>query len=302
MTRYLICVDGSEHADLAFKYCITKLLRKEDKVFLISVLETINAYPYSTGFIYRQDDEQHRKILRHYCILCRRRGVTHYTPILGQGDHVGAVICDAVNKENIDTVVIGRRKMSGFKRFLSGSNSKYVMEHCDCNVLVVKGNFLEESHTPVEDVVRLEERERSRRMKDTRLEREEKDQEQQCFQRIAEAAEEVMKRSQHMMFDLNPYISIMEEEQEKLMRLSRCKGQTEEELAHKEAALISAEFKKLELRNVSPEEENDATHRLRDILRVVRTNDKLNAQPPGGEGAPPPPPPTGVATGTQEEK
>jgi len=288
-------VDGSDNAEIAFTYCTSKLVKKEeDEVFIISVMEAAYVYPYGVGFVYKQDEVQHRKYLRHYCIRCRRMGIKHYTPVLGQGDHVGAIICNAVKKKNIHNVVVGRRGMSLFKRFLSGSNSKYVMENADCNVFIVKGNFIEEEHVPLGEVISLEEKERARRMKEAGYEavatereirQEEREhgetlrkviaaEEQERFRRIAEAAEEVNKRAQIMRSDLNLHITIMAEEEERLRRLREDKDHIEEGLAHRQAALVAAEFKKLELSHVSTEEEEDVNNRLLNILRVTREKDK----------------------------
>ncbi len=46
--------------------------------------------------------------------------------------------------------------MSTVKRLLAGSVSKYVMEHADCNVIIVKGNYALEEHETLVNKARVE--------------------------------------------------------------------------------------------------------------------------------------------------
>lgn len=78
--------------------------------------------------------------------------VKNHTLLLAVSNHVGEMLCQAVERKKIDFLIIGRRGMSKVKRFLinvlcwlqlfrfvTGSNSRYVTEHANCSVLVVKG-------------------------------------------------------------------------------------------------------------------------------------------------------------------
>mmetsp|Transcript_9770 Transcript_9770/g.24411 ORF Transcript_9770/g.24411 Transcript_9770/m.24411 type:complete len:172 (-) Transcript_9770:15-530(-) len=55
--------------------------------------------------------------------------------------------------------------MNPVSRFLSGSNSTYLMDKAQCNVIVVKGEYREEVHDYTADAIRAEEAERSRRVR-----------------------------------------------------------------------------------------------------------------------------------------
>jgi len=80
-------------------------------------------------------------LLRRYSKLCTELQIS-YALLLGVSNHVGEIITQAVEKKKIDYLVIGRRGMSQIKRFFAGSTSKYVVEHCNCNVLVVKEDWI----------------------------------------------------------------------------------------------------------------------------------------------------------------
>jgi hypothetical protein len=48
-----------------------------------------------------------------------------FTMMKGSDNVPGDLICKAITKYDIDTVVIGRRSMGGVERFFVGSTSKY---------------------------------------------------------------------------------------------------------------------------------------------------------------------------------
>lgn len=56
----------------------------------------------------------------------------------GSDSNPGSLLCKAGNNYNINTIVLGRRSMTGVQRFFVGSTSKYVVENAECNVVVVK--------------------------------------------------------------------------------------------------------------------------------------------------------------------
>lgn len=85
--------------------------------------------------------------------------------LLGTSEHIGEMICQTIENKKIDFLVIGRRGMSKLSRIFVGSTSKYCVEHADCNVLVVKGEWgPAEEHTNIDEVTRMEEEERQRRI------------------------------------------------------------------------------------------------------------------------------------------
>jgi len=83
----------------------------------------------------------------------------------GSSSNAGDLICRAVNQYNIHQVVTGRRDMGDVKRFFLGSTSKYILEHANCNVVVVKiAVGPEEEHSDRTKAIQAEESERIRRI------------------------------------------------------------------------------------------------------------------------------------------
>ena len=100
---------------------------------------------------------------------------------LGTGE-VGEILCDYIPKNKIDFLVMGRRGMGTFKRLFLGSNSKYCVEHADCNVIIIKHPFgPEEVHEGSKaEAIAAEEEERQWRIHEyeKKLEAEAKQQEE----------------------------------------------------------------------------------------------------------------------------
>lgn len=68
----------------------------------------------------------------------RQRGVTSVrTLVVEDGDPSDAILSVA-EKEKADLIVVGRRGLKGFSRFLMGSVSSRVVDHAKCDVLVVR--------------------------------------------------------------------------------------------------------------------------------------------------------------------
>jgi Universal stress protein family len=79
--------------------------------------------------VYRINEElegRAKKILIHYGRRAVEAGCKHVTRILGKAHHPKALICEASEKRGIDYILIGRRGLSAFDRFVAGSVSKYV--------------------------------------------------------------------------------------------------------------------------------------------------------------------------------
>jgi nucleotide-binding universal stress UspA family protein len=64
-------------------------------------------------------------------------GVTGKTTVL-RGDPA-SVICDVVNENQIDVVVISTHGRTGFKRWVYGSVANQVLHGVNCPVLVLRG-------------------------------------------------------------------------------------------------------------------------------------------------------------------
>jgi len=83
----------------------------------------------------------------------------------GSSTNAGDLICKVVKQYNIHQIVTGRRDMGEVKRFFLGSVSKFILEHAECNVVVVKVPIgSEEEHVDKQKIIQAEETERIRRI------------------------------------------------------------------------------------------------------------------------------------------
>jgi len=142
--KFLLAVDHSLNTDFAFNECVRLMDKENDQLFLVGVAEQPTFMPVSalgTMMVIKAEREveiRTRELLSKYVAYCRSVGVKNHHTILGRGTHVGEVICKAVEKKNVDYLVVGRRGMSKIKRLFIGSTSKYCLEHATCSVIVVK--------------------------------------------------------------------------------------------------------------------------------------------------------------------
>ena len=60
----------------------------------------------------------------------------------------GRLICQLADEWNADTIVLGRRQMTGFKELLLGSVSNYVVHSAPCSVLIVQERDRPGASTP----------------------------------------------------------------------------------------------------------------------------------------------------------
>jgi len=84
------------------------------------------------------EDLRAKKILVHYGLKAQHLGLK-FTMMKGNDSNAGELICQTIKRYNIKQVVTGRREIGEFKRFVTGSTSKYIMENADdCNITIVK--------------------------------------------------------------------------------------------------------------------------------------------------------------------
>lgn len=172
MANYLVAVDASDNAKAAFYTAISMLKQKDkDTLYILSVVEDFQSIGMlSHGLPYNVYESAQTlaekaaaKLLHFYGRLCQRRGI-HHVLLMGVSNNVGEMVCQACEKKKIDFLVVGRRGIGKLKRVLVGSNSKYVMEHAKCNVMVVKGAWgPPEEHSDLQDIIKAEEAERQQR-------------------------------------------------------------------------------------------------------------------------------------------
>ena len=170
MPNYLVCVDESTFSRAAFYTAAFMLDKKKDTLFVATIVEHIapTSHSYFLPSMQQQvQDKVNRRgkeLIKPYLKAADQLGVKN-SGILAISNHVGEMICNLVTTRKISTVVMGRRGMNTIKRFFLGSNSKYVCENADCNVLIIKEEWGPSSeHVPRRVTVEMEEKERKERI------------------------------------------------------------------------------------------------------------------------------------------
>lgn len=146
MPNWMVAVDGSETADLAFSTVLSLLDKEFDTLFVLVVGEKFQTVRGFSGAVVMADmlaemraeeEKRCKSIVVPYVKQARSVGC-NCRGIVGYSSHAGELICHAVKERHIDYLAVGRRGMGTIKRMFIGSTSKYVVEHAACEVLVIK--------------------------------------------------------------------------------------------------------------------------------------------------------------------
>jgi len=171
MVNYMVAIDGSLHGDKAFQWALQTMNHQVDHLFLLIVAERIShaflTAGLSYGYIMSAQEEIQReakRVLLKYARQARKLKLK-VTPLISTSHNAGEAICTAAKLKEIDYLVVGPRGHGKVATFLLGSVSKYCVENAHCNVIVAKLVAPpSEIHTNLEEVRRLEEEERKRRV------------------------------------------------------------------------------------------------------------------------------------------
>lgn len=134
MARYLVAYDGSAAAREAV-VCTAGLYRAGDAVGVISVS------PGPAGGTQLNDPEQEAarrgaEAEEAATVLAECGIDAEWITAVG---HPASAICAAATEGAFDVIVIGSRNLHGPRRLVLGSVSSGVVNHADCDVIVVKG-------------------------------------------------------------------------------------------------------------------------------------------------------------------
>ncbi|XP_073004480.1 universal stress protein A-like protein [Typha latifolia] len=148
LKKVMVAIDESECSHYALEWALDHL-----RDSLSSPLVVFTAQPYANvGYMAAasygtpppeliQSVQEHNKkmslaILEKAKEICSRRGViTETTTEVGDPKEV---ICEAVDKLNIDLLILGSNSRGALERFFVGSVSNYCLHNANCPVLVVK--------------------------------------------------------------------------------------------------------------------------------------------------------------------
>jgi nucleotide-binding universal stress UspA family protein len=91
--------------------------------------------------------ETGRNICSKFMEKCKEKNITCHSFLLTEG-HAREQACTFARDQHVDQVVVGTRGHSQVQRFFLGSFSHYVINHCPCDVVLVKNAHDHSKHVP----------------------------------------------------------------------------------------------------------------------------------------------------------
>jgi nucleotide-binding universal stress UspA family protein len=136
MSRILVGVDGSEHADKAFEFAVYLAMKTGAKLLILHVFEELGTIGYS---INKEIERDNREMLQRYQGRAKK-GLVHTSVdvIESRGTDAAEEILKMANKENIDAIVLGSRGVGETRESLLGSITYKVSHSADRPIIIVR--------------------------------------------------------------------------------------------------------------------------------------------------------------------
>eukprot|EP01115_Flamella_aegyptia_P014184 TRINITY_DN79277_c0_g1_i1.p1 TRINITY_DN79277_c0_g1~~TRINITY_DN79277_c0_g1_i1.p1 ORF type:complete len:139 (+),score=20.33 TRINITY_DN79277_c0_g1_i1:25-441(+) len=127
---FLCCYDGSDESKLALDKALNLAHAKlNDEIYLCHILKNDHPNPEEANFTMEILSEAQQK--------CEEKGI-HVNLIWEEGNNIGEKIIELGVNHSIDYIVIGSRGYGGIIGKIMGSVSKYVVEHANRTVIIVR--------------------------------------------------------------------------------------------------------------------------------------------------------------------
>eukprot|EP01118_Nematostelium_gracile_P012112 TRINITY_DN437_c0_g1_i1.p1 TRINITY_DN437_c0_g1~~TRINITY_DN437_c0_g1_i1.p1 ORF type:complete len:258 (-),score=77.12 TRINITY_DN437_c0_g1_i1:17-790(-) len=177
MVNYLVSVDDSRTAQAAFWTAIQTVSQNPGAhLTILNVVQHIEPHLWSLIPSDAQQMEQEslkdhsRKVLNYYGRFAKAAGV-QYTCVMALSNNISEMIVQQTKDRAIDFLIMGNRSKNVLEKLLMGSSTKYCIDNCSCNVLVVKGEWgpSEVHDISKQDVIKIEEAERRRRIREDEM-------------------------------------------------------------------------------------------------------------------------------------
>eukprot|EP01104_Vermistella_antarctica_P009922 TRINITY_DN260_c1_g1_i1.p2 TRINITY_DN260_c1_g1~~TRINITY_DN260_c1_g1_i1.p2 ORF type:complete len:141 (+),score=29.26 TRINITY_DN260_c1_g1_i1:51-425(+) len=124
MTKFMVALDSSEHAHKAFEIACRISRGKNDTLYLIAVAK-------------KGARAEAEEIVAKYEALAKEANKTAETEIV-EGKDPREAICETVDAQKIEVLIVGTRGLGTLKRMFLGSVSNYCVQHAHCDVIVAK--------------------------------------------------------------------------------------------------------------------------------------------------------------------
>lgn len=136
LSRILVGIDGSAHADKAFEYATSLAKRSEGSYLLIvNIFEKFATVGYS---ITAELQTEREEMLRKYLDRARAMGLKSVDMKEEEGSSAANEILEIAKRENVDTIVVGSRGQYLADDFLLGSTSYKLAQSAKCALVIIR--------------------------------------------------------------------------------------------------------------------------------------------------------------------
>ena len=136
LSRILVGVDDSAHADKAFEYATSLAKRFEGShLLIVNIFEKFASVGYSITAELRKNRED---MLRKYLNRAKTMGLKSVDIREEECSSAANQILKIAKKENIDTIVVGSRGQYLAEDFLLGSTSYKLAQSAKCALVIIR--------------------------------------------------------------------------------------------------------------------------------------------------------------------
>ncbi|MFL1695928.1 universal stress protein [Weissella kandleri] len=138
----LVPVDGSKEAESALKQAIDITKHNHAKLHILHVIDTRafqNVADFKTAMVEEVADTA-KKTLETYLQQAKDAGIEDVEYSIEYGSPKNIIGHQAVEKYNIDLIIMGATGLNTIERFLIGSVTEYVTRSAKVDTLIVRAN------------------------------------------------------------------------------------------------------------------------------------------------------------------
>ncbi|KAL8603358.1 hypothetical protein ACOMHN_039721 [Nucella lapillus] len=143
--KILIAMDGSKHAEYAFRYYKENLHREGDDVIVVYAVEygSLVAQPVMTtdpqfcAHVAEEEDKEVQTLMNKLTALMTEVGLKGRVQRVS-ANRPGEAVVKVATEQHVNLIVTGTRGMGMLRRTLMGSVSQYIVHHAHMPVLVCR--------------------------------------------------------------------------------------------------------------------------------------------------------------------
>lgn len=139
-SRVLVGIDGSEVSERALNVAIEICKRFNAKLYIMHVIEPIFVPSVDKTKVRAVMDalKEHADRIVSKALVKAQKENVEVKPIITEGKP-GPEICRKASELKVDLVIVGSRGLGAISRFIVGSTSSYLFNHCtDKPILIVR--------------------------------------------------------------------------------------------------------------------------------------------------------------------